>query len=110
MKLNNGTADYIRETFLTRADVVDGICRWLNSGNIPFEDMLEDFLMLGLISVECCRNSVDLREEESAAKIAEYVNYRKENGYSAEEMFEMRAAFGPDTEVVNVITGERISL
>lgn len=110
MNLNNGTADHIRTEFLTRANVVDGVCRWVNSGNVPFEDMLEDFHALGLISAECVNKSVEVREAENDALLAEYVTYRKENGYSAEEMFEMRAAFGPDTEVVNVITGDKIYL
>ena len=110
MKLNNGTSNEIRARFFEEADVVDGVCRWLSNGRVPFNDMLEDFLALGLITDEIANKSVDTREVETAASIQEYVNYRKENGYSAEEMFEMRAAFGTDTEVVNVFTGERISL
>jgi len=109
MKFNNGTADEIRANFLD-AEVVDGVCSWLSNGRVPFNDMLEDFLALGLITEDTLNKSVAVREVQTAGFIQEYVNYRKENGYSAEEMFEMRAAFGAGTEVVNVFTGEKISL
>lgn len=46
-------------------------------------------------------------EEENRKTIAEYKKYREENGYSAEELAEIKNAFG-DEPVVNVITGERI--
>ena len=39
--------------------------------------------------------------------ISEYK--RNQTGPSAEEMFEMRAAFGPDVEVVDVISGRKVT-
>ena len=48
------------------------------------------------------------REAEVEAALAEYrANYK---GPSAEELAEMRAAFGPGATVVNVITGKKIEL
>ena len=46
---------------------------------------------------------------EQAASIAEYIESRKHisDEQRAEEAFERRAAFGPDEDVVNVLTGER---
>lgn len=42
--------------------------------------------------------------------LAEYRKRMEGHVYSDEEMFEMRAAFGPGAEVVNVLTGKRIKL
>jgi hypothetical protein len=44
------------------------------------------------------------------AAVADYVQSRREHGYSDEERYEMRAAFGPGETVVDVLTGERIDL
>ena len=49
-------------------------------------------------------------ESCSGKAIAEYVAYREKHGYSEEELFEMRAAFGPGEKVVNVLTGQEIQL
>ena len=42
--------------------------------------------------------------------IEAYKKYRAEHGYSEEELFEMRAAFGEEETVVNILTGEKIDL
>ena len=48
------------------------------------------------------------RAAEVERELAEYrASYK---GPSAEERAELRAAFGPGTKVVNVITGEEIAL
>ena len=44
------------------------------------------------------------------AAVSDYVRHRQEHGYSDEERYEMRAAFGPNETVVDVLTGERIEL
>ena len=48
------------------------------------------------------------REEEAAASLERYRN--RNRNPSAEEMFEMRAAFGEGTTVVDVVTGKTIKL
>lgn len=45
-----------------------------------------------------------------AANIAAYRKAMENHVPSAEEMFEMRAAFGPGATVVNVLTGKRTKL
>lgn len=45
-------------------------------------------------------------KEEIDRILAEYAEARKNHVPSAEEMFEMRAAFGEGAEVVDVITGQ----
>lgn len=49
------------------------------------------------------------REIEVAKSAAAYRESRR-NGYSAEEMNEMRAAFGAGATVVDVLTGQTITL
>lgn len=41
--------------------------------------------------------------------LEDYRKTREQNGYSAEEMFEMRAAFGEGVEVVDIFTGKTIT-
>jgi len=48
-----------------------------------------------------------VRDRETQAFLAEYRRANKGRKRSAEEIFEMRAAFGPGETVVDVITGER---
>lgn len=47
-----------------------------------------------------------LNEKDIQKVLAEYREARKNHTPSAEEMFEMRAAFGPGAEVVDIITGQ----
>lgn len=88
--------------------VKDGIARWKSNDRVPFDDMLECFQHLGRITEDVRKNSAPAREAEAAAAIAEYrKNYK---GPSAEDLMEMRAAFGPGEKVINVLTGTEIQL
>lgn len=49
------------------------------------------------------------REVEVDRELAAYRESRKE-GYSEQELRDMRAAFGPGATVVDIITGEKITL
>ncbi len=62
-------------------------------------------------------NKIDMPEHQQAAHdedqdrfLAEYRERMKDWQPDAETLFEMRAAFGPGEEVVNVITGQKIKL
>lgn len=44
------------------------------------------------------------------SSLAAYRKSMENHVYSEEELFEMRAAFGSGTEVVNVLTGKKIKL
>ena len=46
----------------------------------------------------------------SRCAIEEYKESQKNRVSSGEELFEMRAAFGEGTEVVNIITGKRFKV
>ena len=69
-------------------------------------DMLEKVLMVSdLVNAEATREAC---QDETMKAIEAYMaNY---TGPSEEELFEMRAAFGTGTTVVDVLTGKKIKL
>ena len=68
---------------------------------------MTEFLVGGLVSQEEVLRSISKKKEEDLAFLEQYVANRKKYGYSDEEKFEMRAAFG-DEEVVDLFTGEKV--
>ena len=75
-------------------------------GRVLMEDMAEKVAYVdSRLNREANRKA---REIEVARELAEYrANYK---GPSAEELAEMRAAFGTGTKVVNVLTGTEVWL
>ena len=85
----------------------NGVIRWNSSNNVPPNDILTEFLIAGFVTQEEVLRSISKRKEEEIAFLEAYVANRKKYGYSDEEKFEMRAAFG-DEEVVDMFTGLKI--
>lgn len=98
-------AEMIAET-----DRVGAAFVWKSNGNAPFADMTAIWVQLGLASLEEADATEALRKEQTAKFMSEYVEARKNHVPSGEELAEMRAAFGPGETVVDVITGQRITL
>lgn len=83
----------------------DGAIRWISSGNYVPEDCCEKLEYGGFkFSREATKAK---REAQNAESIAEYRRKMANYKPSAEEMSEMRNAFGAGTTVVNVFTGQR---
>lgn len=94
---------YQWETDELLVNPINGVATWASNGNpLPEECALQAKLAGVPIDVEATRKARDEHLEEFAK------NYRHE--VTAEEMFEMKAAFGEGTTVVNVLTGEKIKL
>lgn len=75
-------------------------------GRALMDDLLEQVEMVSdAVNVEATRVA---RQAEDRAAIAEYRARRRTP--DAEELAEMRAAFGEGTTVVDVLTGEKIKL
>ena len=79
-------------------------------GRIIMDDMAEV-----LEYADCCewfsREATRVaRSEDNAKTIEAYKQNRKNKEYSEEEIFEMRAAFGAGTKVVDILTGKKITL
>ena len=98
------TKDYINEFYIDNNDVV----RWKSNNQVPYDDMLTDFLVAGLIVQENVLRSMTARKIEDLAFLEQYVANRQKYGYSDEEKFEMQAAFG-DEEVVDIFTGKVVA-
>jgi hypothetical protein len=81
-----------------------GIYRWHSNDAVPFADMLTD----AGVSADTIERCVTVRRAEDTAAIQRYREARRNRApeQRAEEMFEMRAAFGPGEKVVDVFTGE----
>ena len=94
-----------------RIDHIQGygpVVRWISSLNVPPVEILNEFQIKGWITVENIVDSLAYKEDEDAKFLEQYVANRKKYGYSDEERFEMRAAFG-DEEVVDIFTGKRVN-
>jgi hypothetical protein len=98
------TKDYRNEFYIDNNDVV----RWKSNDQVPYDDMLTNFLVAGLIVQENVLRSMTARKAEAEIAIQQYVENRQKYGYSDEEKFEMQAAFG-DEEVVDVFTGKVVA-
>jgi hypothetical protein len=92
-----------REDF-KRATVTDGVVRWTESGNFPMRDMMEMWRDMGL-PFDFAKSEA-AREAWTTECLAKHRKAQKNRKPSAEELFEMRAAFGPGGEVVNILTGK----
>ena len=108
MKKSRYTEGETRADFATTT--VTSVVRWNRSGRVPPEDILRDFYGLGLITEGVLNQSMVEAEIDTAKAIAEYRAARSQisDEQRAEEAFEMRAAFGPGAEVVDIITGQKI--
>ena len=101
----------------TRIDLIDkfgksyndmnGIRRWQSNDNVPFEDMLTDWMELDLISQEEVDASLDARKADLSVFFAEYrkAQAARSPEQIAEERAMAKAALG-DVTVVDIITGE----
>lgn len=75
-------------------------------GRVLMSDMLEKLaLVTDKVNIGA---TAAAREAEVARELESYRANRKP--YSAEELAEMRAAFGPGTKVKDILTGEEIEL
>lgn len=85
-----------------------GVLRWNSNQQCPMNDMLAAWIVLGFIDREQAGRTSAAR----TADTAEFLDaYRKNPPQTdAEQLHEMRAAFGPGEEVMDVITGRTIQL
>lgn len=88
--------------FTYDVDITDGVARWTTNGQCPFRDMTERMRAAGL--------PVDVEKTEAARAVDTdrfLEDYRRtmDRPATTEEVFELRAAFGPGRVVVNIITG-----
>lgn len=103
------THKYVNQFYIDETNSESGpVVRWILNDQIPFSDILAEFSVAGLIDQDIVINSINQRKIEDKASIEKYIANRQKYGYSDEEKFEMRAAFG-DEEVVDIFTGKVVS-
>jgi hypothetical protein len=78
------------------------VWRWKSNDKVLMLETCEEY------GVPCDKVAqAAARSAELDKFFEEYRKQRKNHQPSAEEQFEMEAAFGPGVEVVNIITGQR---
>jgi hypothetical protein len=96
--------DRLRDWLANEADVRDGVFYWQSNGRpVPPSSFKEAFVALPA-------GQQAAHDADQRAAIAEYREARKDWKPSAEEMYEMRAAFGTGKTVVDMITGQKVRL
>lgn len=96
--------------YANQITITNNIVRWVSNDTVPPTDCLQQMVIDGQITADQMTKSIEQKKVDDAKFIAQYINARKRRGYSSEELFEMRAAFGPGEEVVDVFTGMTIRL
>jgi hypothetical protein len=90
-------------THTATAYTEDGLVwRWASNNAVCPLDACQDYG----IPVDAAAQAA-ARDAELTAFVASYKAARRNRRPSAEERFELRAAFGPGQTVVNILTGER---
>lgn len=78
------------------------VWRWVSNDNVCPLDACKEY------GIPCDVSMQDAaRQKEVAEFVASYRKSQRGRKLSAEERYEMRAAFGPGQTVVNVLTGRR---
>jgi hypothetical protein len=86
----------------TYRDLDTGSVKWFSNNQAVPTDILEAAGVSDAI--------IEANEAERDREIDELRESMMNKEYSEEELFEMRAAFGPGATVVNVLTGKKIKL
>jgi len=98
----------LQESLKTDTYVVDGILCWTSCRHQ--EDRPVPMHVFKDADVEPPAGQKEACDAHTTKALAAYRKAMENHVPSDEEMFEMRAAFGAGTEVVNVITGRRTKL
>ena len=81
----------------------NGVIRWKCNGCCLMDDFCE---ILEYMGYDFSREETSkARDIENARSIEEYRKERANEGYTAEERFEMQSAFGIGTTVVDILSG-----
>jgi len=94
--------------FKSDATVTDGVVRWNSNGRVPPQEILDLWSFLGKPFDPA--KSTEARVAETKQFLADYRTQNAGRKPGEEELAEMRANFGPDARVVNVVTGDRYDL
>ena len=91
-----------------QAEVVNGVPYWKASDRIPPTDLLQFWQYVG--KPFDYDKTIIARDAEITQSLDEYRKAMENREYTAEEIVEMREAFGAGATVIDVITGKQIEL
>jgi hypothetical protein len=98
----------LAEQLKTEATYKNGVGMWNRSGNhLPID--VAEFAKYLCLPIDLNKHQ-KAYDEATSKFFAEYRKAQANHKPTAEELYEMRAAFGAGTTVVNVITGREIKL
>jgi len=101
----NKTPAQMAAALAAEADLIDGVYTWRSSGNpVP-----NDYAEIAGVSGAALAAHVAGAQRHLDRVLAEYRAARANQRPSAEEAFEMRAAFGPGVTVRDLITGQEFT-
>jgi len=111
--------NYMNNTFVTKTDPLtkrvttagvafDGsVYRWTSNNRVPPADAAVEYGINRLPGFDAAAQDA-ARTAETSEFLREYRAAQKGLPVSAEERFEMRAAFGPGRTITNLITGRKV--
>lgn len=82
------------------------VVRWCSNDNIPPEECINWLYDHNYIGIGWRAKSHAVREQEVDAMLENYRKQMENHVPDEEEMYELRAAFGAEARIVNVITGK----
>ena len=98
----------VERAYLDAMVETNGAIKWRNNGHYLMDDMCE---MLEYAGYNFSREATRVaREAQDTEFLRAYRDSMKNYKPSAEELYEMEAAFGKGTKVVDVFTGRTIQL
>ena len=121
-ELNGELGDYWKKDALSKiADIEkdyetghliieDGAAKWDTNGSYLMQDIMEVLLHSKYADLIDLEHHEAMRDAQVTEEINAYKERMKNHVYDEEELAEMRSAFGAGTEIVNVFTGDTITL
>ena len=98
-----------KQTFTGEVRMENGVYVWTTNGRVPPADAIVEYGIDKLPGFDKALHD-KVRDEQTSSFLADYRERMKNYKPSEEELFEMRAAFGPGATVVNVITGQKFKV
>lgn len=93
-------AEKMLDAFHTDVYIKNGVVRWKSNQNVPPSDILEFWNYIGFdFDFEKTKKA---REKDITELLGSYTKNKKDP--SDETMYEMRAAFGKDVDVIDVVS------
>jgi hypothetical protein len=84
----------------------NGVWVWISNGRVPPADAIKDYGIDKLPNFDKARHD-QVRDQQTAEFLDSYRKKMESWEPSAEEMYEMRAAYGKGATVINLITGRK---